>query len=143
MASQFWFGQLAKEAYNRPSWSAGDGHIELIHVAFTTTATITTLSMVFGYDVFDDTLSYDSALLEESLAFMGSIEDQHEMTVEDALVRHPKDLFPHWHDSPVLFQRCEDIILSLASTTPVLPDSPLVLAHPIVWCPPNAGITLV
>ena len=39
-------------------------------------ATIAALSMVFGCGVFIDTLPYRSALLEKSLAFMGSVEDQ-------------------------------------------------------------------
>ena len=64
-----------------------------------TATTITPLSMVFGCGAFVDTLSYDSALLEESLAFMGSVEDQWEITPQSALVHHPKDSFLPWRDS--------------------------------------------
>ena len=74
---------------------------------------------------------------------MGSVEDQPEMTPNDALVRHPKDpLFP-WCNSAKLLMRCEDIILSLGSTPPVIPDNPSTLAFPILWRPPDKEITLV
>ena len=65
------------------------------------------------------------------------------MASKDALVCHPKDPFLHWHDFFELLWRCEDMILSRAPTTPLLPDSPLALAHSIVWRPPDARITLV
>lgn len=47
--------------------------------------------MVFGCDAIVDTLPYGPALLKESLAFMGFVEDQWEITPKGALVRHPKD----------------------------------------------------
>ena len=56
---------------------------------------------------------------------------------------HSQDSHPHLRDSAELFRRCEDIVLSLASTTPVIPDSPSALAYPILWRSPDAGITLV
>ena len=49
--------------------------MKLIHVAFSAAATISPLSMVFGCSVVVDTLPHGSALLEESLVFMGSDED--------------------------------------------------------------------
>ena len=58
---------------------------------FVVVATIAALSMVFGCGAIVDILSYASALLEESLAFMGSVEDQWEMAPKCALVRHLKD----------------------------------------------------
>ena len=112
-------------------------------MAFAVAATVAPLSMVFGCGVVVDTLSYGSALLEELLAIMGSVEDPQEMAPKDALVRHFQDPHPHWRDSAGLFRRCEDIVLSLASTTLVISDSPYALAHPILWQPPDAGIALV
>jgi hypothetical protein len=47
--------------------------------------------MVFECGVFVDTLPYGSALLEESLAFMGSLRVHLEKAPKDALMRHPKD----------------------------------------------------
>ena len=41
-----------------------------------------------------DTLPYGSALLEESLAFIGNVADPQEMAPKRALVRHPKDPLP-------------------------------------------------
>ena len=101
----------------------GDGRKELIHVAFAAAATIAPLSMVFGYGALVDTLPYGSALLEESLAFMGCVEALQKKAPKDALVRYPKDLIPPWRNSPKLLRRCEDIILSPAPTTPFLPHS--------------------
>ena len=112
-------------------------------MAFAAAATIAPLYMVFGCGVVVDTLSYGSVLLEESLAFMGSIEDQREMAPHTTLVRHSQDPHPLWRDSAELFWQCEHIVLSLASTTLVIPDSPSTLAHHILWRPPNVGITLV
>ena len=60
-----------EEAWIQPGWSAGDGCREFIPVAFAATTTITPLSMGFGCGPIVDTLPYGSALLEESLAFMG------------------------------------------------------------------------
>ena len=74
---------------------------------------------------------------------MGSVEDQREMAPHNTLVRHSQDCHHVWRDSSKLFRQCEDIVLSLASTTPVIPDSLSALAHPILWCPPDVGITLV
>ena len=99
--------------------------------------------MVFGCGVFVDTLPYDFVLLKESLAFMGSAKNQLEMAPKDALVHHTKEPLILWRDSAELLQRCEDITLSLASTIPVIPDSPSTLSHPIVWRLPDVGITLV
>ena len=112
-------------------------------MAFVAAATIPPFSMVFGCGVFIDTLAYGSALLEESLAFMGSVEDQRVMAPQSALVHHPKDPICSWHDSIELLRRCEDIILSLSSITPVISDSTSALVNPILWCPPDKGITLV
>ena len=72
-------------------------------------ATIAALSMVFGCGVFIDTLPYRSALLEKSLAFMGSVEDQQEMAPQSALVCHPKDHLLPWRDSTKLLRRCETL----------------------------------
>ena len=55
---------------------------------------------------------------------MSNAEDSVQMAPKDTLVRHPKDPLPPWRDSLELLRRCEDIILSLAPTTPLLPDSP-------------------
>ena len=99
--------------------------------------------MVFGCSAIVDTLPYGSALLEESLAFMGDVEDPREMIPRQALVRHPKDLLLLWRDFVGLFQRCKDIVLSLISTIPIISDSLFMLARPILWRPPNTGITLV
>jgi hypothetical protein len=52
------------------------------------------LSMVFVCGAFVDVLPYGSTLLEESLAFMGSAEDEQEMVSQDTLVRHSKDPLP-------------------------------------------------
>ena len=90
-----------------------------------------------------DILSYGSALLEESLAFMGDAEDPREMASIRALMRHPKNPLPLWRDSSELFQRCEDIVLSLSSTTPFVPDDPSTLARTILWPPPDTGIIFV
>ena len=65
--------------------------MEIIPVAFAAAATIESLSMVFGCDAIVDTLPFRSALLEESLAFMGSTDDQRDISPKNALVRHPKD----------------------------------------------------
>ena len=99
--------------------------------------------MIFGCGVLVDTVPYGSVLLEESLAFMSNAEDSKHVAPTDTLVRHPKDPLPPWRDSLELLRRCENIILSLTPTTPLLPDSPSTLAHPIVWRPPDKGITLV
>ena len=120
----------------RPGLSAGDGRREHIHVAFAAGATIAPLSMIFGYGAFVDTLPYGSTLLHVSLALLGSVEDQREMTPTSALVRHKDPLLP-WCDSTELLQRHEDIIFSIISTKLVIPHSPLVLAHPILWRPPD------
>jgi hypothetical protein len=74
---------------------------------------------------------------------MGDVEDPRDMAPRRALVLHPKDPLPPWHDSSGLFQRCEDIVLSLSSTTPFILDGPSTLARPILWCLPDTGITLV
>ena len=105
--------------------------------------TIAPLSMVFGCGALIDILPCGSALLEDSLAFIGSVEDQQAMAPQSALVHHPKDLLRPWSDSTILLQRCEDIILSFGSNTPVILDSPSALVHPILWRPPDKGITLV
>ena len=63
---------------------SGDDRRKLILVAFVATATIVPLSMVFGCGTNFNTMPYDSALLEESLAFMGSAKDQHHMTSKGA-----------------------------------------------------------
>jgi hypothetical protein len=139
----FGLDNWTEEACIRPCSLAGNGRRELIPVAFAAAAAIAPLPMVFGCGAFVDTLPYGSALLEESLAFMRNDEDQQKMVSQDTLVRHPKDPIPPWRDSPELFRRCEDIILSLAPATPVLPDSPSAFAHPIVWRPPNTEIILV
>ena len=139
----FGLDNWTEEAWIRPGWSAGDGRKELIPVAFAAAATIAPLSMVFGCGAMVDTLPYGSALLEELLAFMGSTDDQRDMVPKGALVCHPKDPLPPWRDSAELFRRCEDIVHSLTPRTPVIPDVLSTLAHPILWQPPNAGITLV
>jgi hypothetical protein len=74
---------------------------------------------------------------------MGDVEDPRDMAPRRALVLHPKDPLPPWHDSSGLFQRCEDIVLSLGSTIPFIPNGPSTLARPILWRPPDTGITLV
>ena len=99
--------------------------------------------MVFGCGALVDMLPYGFALLEESLAFIGNAEDPQKMAPKDALVRHPKDPLLPWRDSPELLRRCKDNIFSLVPTTPLLSDILSALAHPIVWRPPNMGITLV
>ena len=90
-----------------------------------------------------DILPYGSALLEESLAFMGGMDDQRDMAPNNALVRHPKYPFPPWRDSAELFWRCKNIVLSLTSRIPVIPNVPSALAYSILWQPPDVGITLV
>ena len=45
--------------------------------------------------------------------------------------------------SAELFQRCEDIILFLGATIPVISDTPSALAQSIPCHPPDEGITLV
>ena len=65
------------------------------------------------------------------------------MAPKGALVRHPKDSLPSWRDSAELFRRCENIVLSPILRTPVIPDVPSTLVHPILWRPPNTMITLV
>ena len=112
-------------------------------MAFAAAATIEPSSMVFGCSAMVDTLPYGSALLEESLAFMGDVKDPREMALKRALMHHPKDTLPPWRDSFGLFQRCKDIVLSLGSTTPFVPDGPSTLSRPILWNPPDIGITLV
>ena len=131
----FGLDNRTKEAWIRPGWSAGDGRKELIPVAFVAAATIESLSMVFGCSAMVDILPYGSALLEESLAFMGDVKHPQEMAPKRALMRHPKDPLPPWRDSSGLFQRCEGIVLSLGSTTPFVPDGPSMLACPILWRP--------
>ena len=79
-----------EEAWIRPSWSAGDGRMEFIPVAFAAAATITPLSMVFGCGAIVDILPYGSALLEEFLIFMGSIDDQRDMTPKSVLCAIPR-----------------------------------------------------
>ena len=88
-------------------------------------------------------LHYGFALLKQSLAFMGSVENQREMAPKDALVRDFKDRLPPWHNSAKLFQRCDNIVISFDSTIPFIRDIPLALAHPISWHPPDEGMTLV
>ena len=112
-------------------------------MAFAAAATIEPLSMVFGCSAIVDTLPYGSALLKDLLAFMRNVKDPREMAPRHVLVHHPKDPLPPWRDSSGLFQKCEDIILSLSSTTPVISDSLSVLARPILWRPPDTWIILV
>jgi hypothetical protein len=75
----FGLDNWTEETWIRPSWSAGNDRKELIPVVFAAAATIEPLSMVFGCSTFVDTLLYGSALLEESLAFMGNVEDSRDM----------------------------------------------------------------
>jgi hypothetical protein len=111
----FGLDNWTEETWIRSGWSAGDGRRELIPMAFAAAATITPSPMVFGCGAFVDTLPYDSALLEESLAFMGIVEDQQKMVSHDTLVHHPKNpLFPSY-DFLELLRRCENIILSFSS----------------------------
>ena len=65
------------------------------------------------------------------------------MTSKNALVRCPKDPLPPWRDFAELPLRCEDIVLSSDSTTPVILVSLSALAHSILWRPLDEGITLV
>ena len=132
-----------KEAWIRPGWSVGDNHRAILHVAFAATAITTPLSIVFGCGAIVNTLPYGSALMKESPAYMGSTEDQREMAPKSASVRHPNDHFLPWRNSSKLFQRYEEIILFLRSTTLVIPDTPLVLVHPILWRPLDKGKILV
>ena len=60
-----------------------------------------------------------------------------------AIVRHPKDPLPPWHDFAELFRRCEDIVHSLTPRTLIISDALSALAHPILWQPSDVGITLV
>ena len=138
----FGLDNWTEEAWIRPSWSARDSRRKLIPVAFAAVATIAPLSMVFGWSSIMDKVPYISVLLEESLAFMGSVEDPREMAPRNVLIRHPKDLLSPWHVSAGLFQKCEDIVLFLSSTTPFITDIPSTLARPILWRPPDTGITL-
>ena len=62
--------------------------MELNHVAFAAAATIASLSMVFECGVVLGTLPYESALLEESLAFIGSVENQREIIPHSTFVPH-------------------------------------------------------
>ena len=126
-----------EEVWIRQGWVARDNRKELIHVAFAAAATIEPVSMISGCSAIVDTLPYGSALLEGSLAFMGDVEDPREMAPMNALVRHPKDPLPPWRNSLGWFQRCEDIVLSLSSTMPVISDSLSTLACPILWRPPG------
>lgn len=66
--------------------------------------------MIFRCGAIVHVLYYDSILLKESVAFMGSIEDQRGITLQNALVRHSKDHLPPWRDSADLFWRCENTI---------------------------------
>ena len=70
-------------------------------------------------------------------------EDQWKMTPKGALVHHPKDLLPPWRDSMELFWRCDDIVFTVRSTIPVIPDTPLSLAHSIPWHSASKGFILV
>ena len=70
---------------------------------------------------------------------MGSVEDQREMTLQSSLVRHPKDPLLPWHDSTKLLRQCEGLILSLGSTTPVIPDSPMSVGTPHFVTPARRG----
>ena len=122
--------------------SKGCNSKALIHVAFAVSITIAPLSMVSRCGAFIDTLPYGFSLLGESLAFMGSAEDQYDMAPQSALVCHPKDPLPPWRDS-THFSRDVRKLLYLVSTTPVIADKPLALAHSILWHPLDKGITLV
>ena len=53
---------------------------------------------------------------------MGNTEDHREMTPKDALVHHPNDHLSFWRTSAELFWRCEDIVLSLGSTIPIISE---------------------
>ena len=93
-------------------------------MAFVGVVTITPISMVFGCGATIDIFSCASILLEETVAFIRNIQDQWKMTWE-------------------LLWRCEVIVLSVSSSMLVIPDIPSPMAHPILWHPPNNGITLV
>ena len=93
--------------------------MELIPVAFTAAAIITPLSMVFGCGAIVDTLPYGSTLLEESLAIMGSTDDQRDIAPKGVLVRHPKNSLHPWRDSAKLFRKCENIFFSFTPRTPI------------------------
>ena len=67
-----------EEAWIRPGWSVGDGRRKLIPMAFAVAATIAPLSMVLECGAIVNALPYSSTLLEESLAFMASVEDPRE-----------------------------------------------------------------
>ena len=58
-------------------------------MALAAAATIAPLSMVFGCGAIVDTLPHVTILLEDLLAFMGSIEDQLEMALRGVLVHIP------------------------------------------------------
>ena len=109
-------------------------------MAFAAAATIAPLSMVFGCGAIVHTLTYGCALLDKSLAFMGSTDDQRNMAPKGVLVRHPKDPLLPWHDSAELFRKCEDIVLSLTPRTLVILDALSTSTHPILWWPPNTGL---
>ena len=88
----FGLDNLTKKAWIQPGWSTGDGRTELIPVAFAAAATIAPLSLVSECSAIVDTLPYGSALLEESLAFIGGTDNQRDMAPNNALMHHPKDL---------------------------------------------------
>ena len=91
---------------------------ELGPIAFAAAATITPLYVVFGCGALVDRLPYGSALLEESLAFMGNAEDPQKMA---PTVRHPKDPFL-LGAIPLSYSGGVRTLSSLAPTTPLLPD---------------------
>ena len=64
---------------------------------------------------------------------MKNVQDPREIAPRNALVRHPKDLLPSWRDSADLFPKCADIVLSFGFTTTVICNTPLTLAHIILW----------
>ena len=65
------------------------------------------------------------------------------MAPHNTLVCHSQNPHPPWRDFVELFWQCQDIVLFLASTTPVISDSPSALAHLILWRLLKKGITLV
>ncbi len=98
-------------------------HRELIPLAFVAAVTIAPLSMFFGCGEIVDTLPHASKLLEESLAFMESVEDQLEMAFKAPLVLHPKGPLPPYIVFIGSFRRCEDIIISLGLIIPIICDT--------------------
>ena len=72
-------------------------------MVFMAAATIAPIFMVFGCGVVVGTFPYRFTLLNESLVFIGSAEDQHEMTPMNVLVHHPKGPLPLWHAPAGLF----------------------------------------